>query len=135
MPHIRTLEVLNDCSESERILLKFPDWLVSSWNHKALEVRQTRAVYPSFKELVDFLSKEIDLACDPITSIQALKVVESDKSNIHEAKPYMQRLCLQTLDRAVSHHGSTGHFLAKCIKFCEKIVSSSCKQRKFALDV
>jgi len=52
MPYIRTLEVLNDCNESQKILLKLPDWLVSRWNRKAMEVRQTRAEYPLFKEFL-----------------------------------------------------------------------------------
>lgn len=29
MPHIKTLEVLNDCNENQKILMKLPDWLVS----------------------------------------------------------------------------------------------------------
>lgn len=124
MSHIKTLEVLNDCSESQKILLKLPDWLVSSWNCKAMEIRQTRAVYPSFKELVNFLSKEADLACDPITSIQALKVVEIDKPK----HPRSQTLHAKTLSTNTIQNSipscvfcrRTGHVLAKCIKFCEK---------------
>lgn len=73
MSHIKTLEVLNDCIESQRLLLKLPDWLVSSWNRKVMEVRQVKAEYPPFKVFVDFLSKEADLACVPISSIQAHK--------------------------------------------------------------
>ncbi len=38
------------------------------------------AGYPQFKEFVNFLSKEADLACDPISSVQALRSVESDKT-------------------------------------------------------
>lgn len=79
MPHIKTLEVLNECMESQRILLKLPDWLVSRWNRKAKEMRQTNGDYPAFQTFVKFMSTEADLACDPITSIQALKGLEADK--------------------------------------------------------
>lgn len=65
MPRIKTLEVLNDCMESQRILLKLPDWLVSRWNRKAKEMRQTNGDYPAFQTFVEFMSTEADLACDP----------------------------------------------------------------------
>lgn len=109
MPHVKTLEILNDCSESQRILLKLPDWLVSSWNRKAIEFRQTRAMYPPFKELVD-LSKEADLACDPITSIQALKVVENDKRKHPRS---------QTLEAKALSTNTIQNSIPSCV-FCKK---------------
>lgn len=79
MPHLKTLEILNDCNENQKILLKLPDWLVSRWNYKMMEAREANAGYPKFKEFLDFLSRKADLACDPISSIQALKSMESGK--------------------------------------------------------
>lgn len=40
-------------NESQTFLLKLPDWLVSGWNHKAIEARQANAVSPPFKELAN----------------------------------------------------------------------------------
>ncbi|KAL0189882.1 hypothetical protein M9458_016981, partial [Cirrhinus mrigala] len=75
MPHLKTLEVLNDCNENQKFLQKLADWLVSRWNRKVMEACEAHAGYPQFKEFVVFLSKEADL--DPISSVQALRSVES----------------------------------------------------------
>ncbi|KAI2667077.1 FHA domain-containing protein PS1 [Labeo rohita] len=32
MPHIKRLQVLNDCEENQKMLQKLPDWLTSHWN-------------------------------------------------------------------------------------------------------
>lgn len=131
MPHIKTLEVLNDCNESQRILLKLPDWLVSRWNRKAMEAKQANAGYPPFSELVDFLSKEADLACDPISSIQALKRVESEKPKY----PRSQTVQAKTLSTNTTQRNipscifckRTGHILAKCRKFMERTIEDRVK--------
>lgn len=66
-------------------------------NNKAMEVRKANVGYPLFKEFVDFALQDADLACDPISSIQALNSVESKKhESIHEAKPFKQRHYPQT---------------------------------------
>ena len=94
MPYIKTLEVLNDCNENQKILLKLPDWLVSRWKRKAMEARQAYSEYPPFKEFVHFLSKEADLSCDPISSVQALKGVESDKPKYPRSHTIQAKLSL-----------------------------------------
>ncbi|KAK0146795.1 hypothetical protein N1851_013915 [Merluccius polli] len=131
MPHIKTLEVLNDCNESQKILLKLPDWLVSSWNRKVMESRLAKARYPTFKELVDFLSKEADLACDPISSIQAVKRIEGER----QRQPRGQTIQAKTLSTNTAQHNipscdfckRTGHILANCRKFCENTVQDRVK--------
>ncbi|XP_032364376.1 uncharacterized protein LOC116678740, partial [Etheostoma spectabile] len=130
MPHIKSLDVLNDCSESQKILLKLPDWLVSSWNRKAMEARQATSEYPPFKVFVDFLSKEADLACDPISSIQALKSMETEKTR----QPQSQTIQAKTLSTNTTQSNiscvfckRTGHVLAKCRKFVERTVQDRVK--------
>ncbi|XP_062248605.1 uncharacterized protein LOC133957162 [Platichthys flesus] len=126
MPHVKTLEVLNDCNESQKILLKLPDWLASSWNRKAMEYRQANAEYPPFKVLVNFLSKEADLACDPISSIQALKSVEGEKPKHPRSQTIQAKtLSTNTTESSISECvfcKRKGHVLAKCRKFGEKTV-------------
>lgn len=34
------LEILNDCYENQKILVKLPDWLTSRWNRKVIEVEE-----------------------------------------------------------------------------------------------
>ncbi|ROI37047.1 von Willebrand factor A domain-containing protein 5A [Anabarilius grahami] len=45
MPRIKTLEVLNDCMESQRILLKLPDWLVSRWRRDKCQKRHPTCLH------------------------------------------------------------------------------------------
>ena len=35
MPHVRSLEILNDCEEDQKLMFKVPDWLASCWNSQA----------------------------------------------------------------------------------------------------
>ncbi|XP_076869830.1 uncharacterized protein LOC143521148 [Brachyhypopomus gauderio] len=126
MPHLKTLEVLNDCNESQKILLKLPDWLVSRWNRKVMETRQANTGYPPFKEFVDFLSKEADLACDPVSSIQALKNMENERPK-HSRNQTIQAKTLSTNTTQSNTPlcifcKGTGHVLAKCRKFSERTV-------------
>lgn len=76
MPHIKGLQVLNDCEENRKMLQKLPDWLTSRWNrHVTKQLRQTEE-YPNFKEFADFVANEADIACNPVMSFQALKSPE-----------------------------------------------------------
>ncbi|XP_073711060.1 uncharacterized protein [Misgurnus anguillicaudatus] len=131
MPHLKTLEVLNDCNENQKILLKLPDWLASRWNRKVMEARQSNSGYPQFKEFVNFLSNEADLACDPISSIQALKSVESGKPKYLRNQPIQAKI-LQTnttqSSTSLCHFCKrAGHDLAKCRKFGEKTLQDRVK--------
>ena len=130
IPHIKTLEILNDCTESQKILSKLPDWLVSRWNRKAMEARQAKAEYPPFKELVNFLSKEADLACDPISSVQALKNTQNEKPRQTRTETIKAKtLSTNTTQNTVScvFCKKSGHRLEKCFKFVEKTVPDRIK--------
>lgn len=37
IPHIKGLQVLNDCEENQKILVKLPDWVTSRWNRHVTE--------------------------------------------------------------------------------------------------
>lgn len=76
IPHVKGLEVLNDCEENQRMLRKLPDWVTSRWNrHVTKQLRQTED-YPNFKEFADFLAQEAEAACNPVTSLYALRPTE-----------------------------------------------------------
>ena len=76
MPHVKGLQVLNDCEENQKMLQKLPDWLTSCWNrHVTKQMRKTEE-YPNFKEFSVFVAEEADIACNPVTSFQALKTTE-----------------------------------------------------------
>ena len=58
------------------MLQKLPDWLTSRWNrHVTKQMRKTEE-YPNFKEFSVFVAEEAEIACNPVTSFQALKTTE-----------------------------------------------------------
>lgn len=72
MPHIKGLQVLNDCEENQRMLQKLPDWVTSRWNRHVTKQLQETHEYPSFKEFAKFLAHEADVACNPVTSLKVI---------------------------------------------------------------
>ena len=80
MLHIRDLQILNDCQENQKILHKLPDWLTSRWNRKVAEIEEETGQFPDFSIFVSFVTREAKIACNPVTSLHALK--SSDKANI-----------------------------------------------------
>ncbi|KAK7884095.1 hypothetical protein WMY93_027218 [Mugilogobius chulae] len=73
MPHIQGLQVLNDCEENQKLLTKLPDWITSRWNRYVTEQLDKGKDYPSFYEFASFISKEARIACNPVSSLYALK--------------------------------------------------------------
>ena len=109
MHSIKHLEVLNDPEKNQKMLRKLPNHLVSRWSRivdkwigeereegqgrEALgppEVSNTNnareAKYPPFEEFCRFLKTEARIACNPITSLQAIKE-EDSKGNGDKWKP------------------------------------------------
>lgn len=79
MPYVQGLQALNDCIENQRISAKLPDWLSSRWNRVATKFQDEYNTFPDFKYFVEFLNKEASIACNPITSLQAIKPVEQER--------------------------------------------------------
>lgn len=72
MPHVKSLEILNDCEENQRMMLKVPDWLAARWNCQVTKTLMDGREFPSFKDFTNFLSLEAEIACNPVTSLHAL---------------------------------------------------------------
>lgn len=79
MLQIKSLEVLNDCSENQKILSKLPDWLTARWNRKVIEVEEQHGSFPTFSNFVEFVTREAEIAFNPVTSLHALKGSDSEK--------------------------------------------------------
>ncbi|XP_059922876.1 uncharacterized protein LOC132468987 [Gadus macrocephalus] len=62
------------------MLQKLPDWITSRWNRHATKQLQQREEYPTFKEFAEFMVQEAEIACNPMTSLNALKHVEERPS-------------------------------------------------------
>ncbi len=58
MLQIKSLKVLNDCSENQKILSKLPDWLTARWNRKVIEVEEQHCSFPTFSNFVNFVTRE-----------------------------------------------------------------------------
>ena len=74
MNTISSLSILNDSHENRKMLSKLPEWLINRWNRIGAQRKEQRSEFPSFKDFVEFVGKEANIACDPITSPQSLKV-------------------------------------------------------------
>ncbi|KAI2665797.1 Phosphatidylserine decarboxylase proenzyme [Labeo rohita] len=79
MLQIKSLDVLNVCSENQKILSKLPDWLTGRWNRKVIEVEEQHSCFQTFSNFVDFITREAKIACNPVTSLHALKGSDSEK--------------------------------------------------------
>ena len=68
----KSLLILNDEKENQKILKKLPDWVTTKWVRIVAESRETNQAFPPFSRFLSFLQKEAQIACDPIASLQAL---------------------------------------------------------------
>ena len=75
MTDIKGLEILNDNRENRKILKKLPDWIITRWSRIVARTKQDRSAYPSFAEFARFIETEADIACDPIVSLESLRIV------------------------------------------------------------
>ncbi|KAL7845029.1 hypothetical protein SRHO_G00235690 [Serrasalmus rhombeus] len=132
MPQIKSLEVLNDYNENQKILAKLPDWLTSRWNRKVMEVEEESQTFPSFSQFVQFLTREAKIACNPITSLHALKPSEGEKSKVLKNRsPGAKALTTSANEKA---HATccvfcekVGHGLPECRKFIRKAITEQLK--------
>ncbi len=103
MTSIHYLSVLNDPDENQKMLKKLPAYLVARWSRivdealakehdgfglassKTLE-SATLSRFPSFSEFCKFLRQEAHIACNPVTSICALKITDQ-RQNTGGRKP------------------------------------------------
>lgn len=88
MPHVKGLEILNDCKENQKLIQKLPDWAAARWNRHVTKTLIDGKEFPSFNDFASFLSLEAEVACNPVTSIHALRSLEAfgDKGNLREIR-------------------------------------------------
>ncbi|XP_076857249.1 uncharacterized protein LOC143511529 [Brachyhypopomus gauderio] len=77
MPHVKGLQILNDCEENQKLVQKLPDWAASRWNRQVTQTLNQSQDFPTFQEFAAFVSVEAEVACNPITSLYALRSSES----------------------------------------------------------
>lgn len=76
MPYVQGLRILDDCEENQKILLKLPDWATTRWNRYVTKMLDEGKEYPGFAEFTEFVAKEARIACNPVSSLFALRTFE-----------------------------------------------------------
>ena len=51
----------------KKILGKSPEWLVTRWSRIAATFKEENNDYPPFNVFSNFITREADIACDPVT--------------------------------------------------------------------
>ena len=108
-----SLRVLDDDTQNRVMLSKVPEWLVSRWARQVNKSREQTNMYPPFTEFVGFLSREADIACDPVTRL--LAKVDNGK---RVTQPHGSTL--STVQEQCTFCQNTNHHLEKCFKFRDK---------------
>ena len=62
-----SLKVLDDDLQNQAMTSKLPDWLISRWGRRVHAIYTSEGRFPPFREFVEFLAYESDIACSPIT--------------------------------------------------------------------
>ena len=136
IPYVQGLQVLNDCVENQRIAAKLPDWLSARWNRRVTEFQDEQKMFPDFSHFVKFLNKEARIACNPITSLQAIKPTELDNKYLYKDKSRRNTaLNAKTLSTSSNEKSISvclfckkpGHALHKCRKLMERSVEERVK--------
>lgn len=88
MPHVKGLEILNDCDENQKLVHKLPDWAAARWNRQVTQTLIETHDFPKFIDFVTFMSMEAEVTCNPITSFSALRASDptSEKQNLKDSK-------------------------------------------------
>lgn len=137
MTNNENLNILNDGIENQRLAAKLPDWLSNRWNRKATEYQLEHKRFPRFSYFVTFLSMEASIACNPITSYQAIRQSDFDQpktkpqpTSIPKRQDTVKIFTTNSTERSVVSCvfcKRAGHSLHKCRKFTEKPVAERVK--------
>ena len=88
IPHVKGLDILNDCEENQKLIKKLPDWVTAQWNRQVTQSLCEKQEFPNLKDFAIFVAREAEIACNPITSFHALRSSDpnGDKQNSWETK-------------------------------------------------
>ena len=119
-----SFNVLNDDMQNQKMCSKLPDWLVSRWSREIHKFKASGGTFPPFSTFVSFLTKEADIACDPVSTVQLSKVTAPIKEN--KVDKEIGRRTLKTMNVTPQQPsteccfcGKLNHELNKCYKFKE----------------
>ena len=70
---IKGLDCLDDCRENRLMLTKLPDYIIIKWNRIICEYT---GYFPPFSTFATFILKEAKIACNPVTSLNAVRAMK-----------------------------------------------------------
>ena len=80
-------DILRQCkSTNQAILKKLPEYSVTRLSCQIQGYRDSTGIYPQFATFSDFIARQARLACDSITSFQALNDDKTSKSTNIKSK-------------------------------------------------
>lgn len=88
IPHIKGLEILNDCEENHKLLKKLPEWITRKWSRIIVEELDASGNYPDFSCFTEFLNKEARIACNPVTSPLLINSKSQDERSLKKARAF-----------------------------------------------
>ncbi|XP_037113011.1 uncharacterized protein LOC119126082 isoform X2 [Syngnathus acus] len=132
MSQIKSLEVLNDCGENQRMLSKLPDWLTARWNRRVTRMEKENETFPSFDQFVEFVTEEADIACNPITSLHALKSGDGGKEKPQKTRSVGAKVLASSSEEKTDAKGcvfceKSNHGLQTCRKFLKETTAERVK--------
>ncbi|XP_061154114.1 uncharacterized protein LOC133167369 [Syngnathus typhle] len=132
MSQIKSLEVLNDCGENQRMLSKLPDWLTARWNRRVTRMEKENETFPSFDQFVGFVTEEADIACNPITSLHALKSVDGGKEKPQKTRSVGAKVLASSSEEKTDAKGcvfceKSNHGLQTCRRFLKETTAERVK--------
>ncbi len=78
MQRISSLKVLDEDQENHlKMVSKLPRWAAVRWGRLVYNWREEKDSFPPFSELVKFIVKEADIACDPVN----LRKINKEEDN------------------------------------------------------
>lgn len=128
MSQIKTLEVLNDCGENQRMLTKLPDWLTARWNRRVIEIEEETKTFPSFSQFVEFVTKEAKISCNPVTSLHALKSSDGEKVKTPKTRSVGAKVLASSSEENPDARGcvfceKSNHSIHTCRRFMDKLIA------------
>ena len=112
---IKGLDCLDDCRENRKMLTKLPDYLIVKWNRI---ISEFTGYFPPFSTFASFIAKEADVACNPITSLNAVRALSKghDIAEVDEANTLVS-VQSNTATSSCRYCHRTNHKLHNCNDF------------------
>lgn len=130
MEHVGGSNILDDYEENHKLLAKLPDWVIGRWNRVVVDTLDSSQEYPAFVDFSRFLAKEAKVACNPVSSLFALKGPDSDKKFKEQNQRRTNVRSLTTQSQGTDPGGPNNvtqcnfckkdHTLGKCRDFAAK---------------